>query len=233
MPIDLVLDFTEQTLQAVQYIHSLGYIHRDLKPGNILIGERGGENHGRTVKVADFGLARAMSLPVRPMTKEIQSLPYRAPEIMLENLLYSSSVDMWSLGVIIYEMLMGHRMFNGYSEIEYLIEVMRRKGTPNAGDITQYAKFKGLLKISPLLPRFEKPKQGPTNNSSTADSASEDGDDHEKQKLAYGFADLIEQLTALDPVKRPSAKQALRILKTIRNEFQAECFEADYYEPSD
>ena len=55
MPIDLVLDFTEQTLQAVQYIHSLGYIHRDLKPGNILIGERGGENHGRTVKVADFG----------------------------------------------------------------------------------------------------------------------------------------------------------------------------------
>lgn len=50
---------------------------------------------------------------------------------MLDNLLYSNTVDMWSIGVIIYEMLTGYRMFIANSEIEYLLEVMQRKGTPD------------------------------------------------------------------------------------------------------
>ena len=173
-----------------------------------------------------------MTFPIRPMTKEIQSLPYRAPEIMLDNMLYSSSVDMWSIGVIIYEMLMGHRLFQGVSEIEYLIEVMRRKGTPKANDIAQYPKYKNLLKIGILLPKFEKPlSSGMLMDHPSHDSFEDESS--EKSKLAYGFADFIEQLTSIDPVKRPSARQAIRILKTIRNEYQAECFGGeDWYEPT-
>ena len=67
MPIDQVIDFSEQIFQAIDHIHSLGYLHRDIKPGNILIGEEGSRikdgSHttGRQVKVADFGLSRAMN----------------------------------------------------------------------------------------------------------------------------------------------------------------------------
>ena len=66
---------------------------------------------------------------------------------MLDNLEYSFSVDMWSMGVMIFKMLTGNEMFNASSEIEYLIEVMRMKGTPNAVDTNFYHKFKTLLKI--------------------------------------------------------------------------------------
>ena len=89
------------------------------------------------------------------MSKEIQTLHWRAPELMLDNLEYSFSVDMWSIGVIVYEMLTGKLMFNVQSEMEYLIEVMRMKGTPNAVNTDYYTKFKTLLKIGPLLPKFK------------------------------------------------------------------------------
>ena len=74
---------------------------------------------------------------------------------MLDNLEYSFSVDMWSMGVMIFKMLTGKEMFNAASEIEYLIEVMKMKGTPNAVDTNFYHKFKTLLKIGSLLPQFK------------------------------------------------------------------------------
>ena len=161
MPIDQVIDFTEQIFHAVNHIHELGYLHRDLKPANILIGKEdsrtinGDPSTGRAVKVADFGLSRQVSFPLKPLTKEIQTLHYRAPEIMLDNLEYSYSVDMWSMGVMIYYMLTGKDMFYAHSEIEYLIEVIKRKGTPNSVETNYYKKFTTLLKIGPLLPDFK------------------------------------------------------------------------------
>jgi len=59
-----------------------------------------------------------MPLPPTMMTKEIQTLYYRAPEIILDNLQYSNAVDMWSIGVTVYEMLTGQVMFSGTSEID-------------------------------------------------------------------------------------------------------------------
>ena len=53
---------------------------------------------------------------------------------------------------MIYYMLTGKDMFDAHSEIEYLLEVMRRKGTPNLVELNYYFKFKALLKFSPLLP---------------------------------------------------------------------------------
>jgi serine/threonine protein kinase len=68
--------------------------------------------------VGDFGLSRFLALPGRPMTKEVSTLWYRAPEVLLNNLAYSHPIDIWSVGTIIYEMLNGTKMFKGMSEIE-------------------------------------------------------------------------------------------------------------------
>lgn len=74
-------------------------MHRDLKPQNLLI------DHEGYLKLADFGLARSFGVPVRTFTHEVVTLWYRAPEILLGTKLYSTAVDVWSLGCIFAEMV--------------------------------------------------------------------------------------------------------------------------------
>ena len=69
------------------------------------------------------------------MSKEIQTLHYRAPEVMLDNLSYSSAIDVWSVGVIVFEMLTGKKMFPACSEIEFIIQLMKLKGTPTKSNL--------------------------------------------------------------------------------------------------
>ena len=58
------------------------------------------------------------------------TLWYRAPEVILDNLEYTASIDLWSAGVIIFEMLTGQYMFQGNSEIDMLFKIFHLKGTP-------------------------------------------------------------------------------------------------------
>ena len=74
-------------------------MHRDLKPQNLLIDKNG------NIKLADFGLARAFGLPVKTYTHEVVTLWYRAPEIILIKKDYDFSVDIWSIGCILFELL--------------------------------------------------------------------------------------------------------------------------------
>jgi serine/threonine protein kinase len=100
-PLDqrLVCSFVRQLLVGIDYCHSHGVIHRDLKPGNILIDKAG------NLKIADFGLARAFAVPIKAYTHEVITLWYRAPEILLGAKQYSLGVDMWSVGCIFAEMI--------------------------------------------------------------------------------------------------------------------------------
>ena len=100
-PLDqrLVASFVMQLLRGIDYCHSHGVIHRDLKPGNILIDVEG------NLKIADFGLARAFAVPIKAYTHEVITLWYRAPEILLGSRQYSLGVDMWSVGCIFAEMI--------------------------------------------------------------------------------------------------------------------------------
>lgn len=83
-------------------------LHRDLKPQNLLINRA-----TMAVKLADFGLARNFSLPLRAYTHEVVTLWYRAPEILLGGAIYTSAVDMWSVGCIFAELASGRPLFPG------------------------------------------------------------------------------------------------------------------------
>ena len=98
LPLDQVKEFTYQILNGISYCHAHRVMHRDLKPQNLLIDNKG------TVKLADFGLARAFGLPVKTYTHEVVTLWYRAPEILLGQKQYSTPVDLWSVGCIMTEM---------------------------------------------------------------------------------------------------------------------------------
>ena len=95
------------------YCHSQRIFHRDLKPNNILVHKEKME-----IRIADFGLARAYSLPLKPYTHEVVTLWYRAPEILLGAKEYSLGVDSWSIGCIFYELVHNKIFLAGDSEID-------------------------------------------------------------------------------------------------------------------
>ncbi|CAG8756698.1 2551_t:CDS:2, partial [Acaulospora morrowiae] len=110
------------------YCHSHGILHRDLKPQNLLI------DSTETLKLADFGLARVhpgRPSSGRPLTHEVVTLWYRAPELLLGSPFYSTEVDMWSVGCIFGELLTSFALFPGESEIDQLFKIFWVLGTPN------------------------------------------------------------------------------------------------------
>eukprot|EP00834_Sanchytrium_tribonematis_P001993 NODE_54_length_30443_cov_1.442954.p18 type:complete len:234 gc:universal NODE_54_length_30443_cov_1.442954:19371-18670(-) len=119
LPHSTIKKFASQLLDAMAFAHSRRCIHRDLKPQNILVDDQ--EN----LKVADFGLARAVGVPMRTYTHEVVTLWYRAPEIMLGAKQYGFGIDSWSVGCIIGELLNKKfdPVFRGDSEIDQLWKI--------------------------------------------------------------------------------------------------------------
>lgn len=114
-----------QILRATEFLHSKKILHRDLKPQNILI-----DDVTLEVKVADFGLSRVYSVPVRSYTKEVLTLWYKAPELLLGTSEYSAGVDIWSIGCIFGELYTKKPLFQCDSEMEMISKVFSAVGEP-------------------------------------------------------------------------------------------------------
>uniref|UniRef100_A0A493U0B8 cyclin-dependent kinase n=1 Tax=Anas platyrhynchos platyrhynchos TaxID=8840 RepID=A0A493U0B8_ANAPP len=151
--------FMFQLLRGLAYCHGRKILHRDLKPQNLLINERG------ELKLADFGLARAKSVPTKTYSNEVVTLWYRPPDVLLGSTEYSTPIDMWGVGCIHYEMVTGRPMFPGSTVKEELHLIFRLLGTPTEDTwpgITSNEEFKAYnftqYRAQPLInhaPRLE------------------------------------------------------------------------------
>uniref|UniRef100_A0A672JF00 mitogen-activated protein kinase n=1 Tax=Salarias fasciatus TaxID=181472 RepID=A0A672JF00_SALFA len=110
-----------QILRGLKYIHSADIIHRDLKPSNLAV------NEDCELKILDFGLARHTD---DEMTGYVATRWYRAPEIMLNWMHYNMTVDIWSVGCIMAELLTGKTLFPGSDHIDQLKLIMKLVGIP-------------------------------------------------------------------------------------------------------
>lgn len=120
LPARTVKHLLYQLLEGLVHCHKRRIMHRDLKPSNLLI-----DSEGKQLKIADFGLARSFGLPMKSYTHEVVTLWYRAPEILLGQKLYTTAVDMWSVGCIFYEMAHKRSLFLGDSEIGQIFKIFK------------------------------------------------------------------------------------------------------------
>jgi len=111
LPTDKVLDIVAQTASALQAAHAAGLVHRDIKPGNLLITPDG------RVKITDFGIARiADQVPLTATGQVMGTVQYLSPE-QASGHPASPSTDIYSLGIVAYEALAGKRPFTGESQV--------------------------------------------------------------------------------------------------------------------
>ncbi len=109
LPIAQALAYTHEILEALRFAHRHGIIHRDIKPHNILIGER--------LKVTDFGIARAGASQMTEAGSIMGTAQYLSPE-QARGAPVTASSDLYSVGIVLYEMLTGKVPFTGDSAIE-------------------------------------------------------------------------------------------------------------------
>jgi negative regulator of PHO system len=120
-----IKSFMFQLLKGIAFCHENRVLHRDLKPQNLLINNKG------QLKLADFGLARAFGIPVNTFSNEVVTLWYRAPDVLLGSRQYNTSIDIWSAGCIMAEMYTGRPLFPGTTNEDQLQRIFRLLGTPS------------------------------------------------------------------------------------------------------
>lgn len=178
-----IRNFLTQVLQGLAHMHRNGYFHRDLKPENLLV-------TNDVIKIADFGLVREVS-SVPPYTDYVSTRWYRAPEVLLQSSSYTPAIDMWAVGAILAELFTLCPIFPGESETDQLYKICCVLGAP---DWTAFPEAKNITQLinisySEILP---------ANLSELIPTASREA------------IDLITQLCSWDPLKRPTAEQALQ-----------------------
>ncbi|XP_013775523.1 serine/threonine-protein kinase NLK-like [Limulus polyphemus] len=132
---DHVKVFLYQILRGLKYLHSAHILHRDIKPGNLLV------NSNCVLKICDFGLARVEEPDEsRHMTQEVVTQYYRSPELLMGAKHYFSAVDMWSVGCIFAELLGRKILFQAQTPIQQLELITDLLGTPLLEDMDHACK---------------------------------------------------------------------------------------------
>jgi cyclin-dependent kinase 7 len=177
--------YMKQLLQGMVYCHAQFVLHRDLKPGNLLI------TSGGVLKLTDFGLARTFGAEQEVLSPEAVTIWYRPPELLFGATKYTTSADMWSVGCIFAEMWLGRALFATeapHTELSQLRTIFSFLGTP-------VEKEWPALKKLPLFVEFESRPPAPFEMTFAG--------------LPADAIDLLKQLLVMNPSKRISAAEAL------------------------
>jgi len=132
------VDFVLQTCEALAVAHAMGVVHRDLKPSNLFVSE--GPDGLPFVKVLDFGISKAADAVEHGVTttSDVLGSPgYMSPEQMRATRDVDARADIWSLGMILWEMLVGSPMFGGATFPEVCSNVLNGKFVPLAAEAKQ------------------------------------------------------------------------------------------------
>ncbi|KQJ92528.1 cyclin-dependent kinase B1-1 [Brachypodium distachyon] len=183
LPTQVVKSFLYQLCKGIAHCHGHGVLHRDLKPQNLLVDKEKG-----VLKIADLGLSRAFTVPMKSYTHEIVTLWYRAPEVLLGATHYSTGVDVWSIGCIFAEMVRRQALFTGDSELQQLLHIFRMLGTPTE------EQWPG---VTALRDWHEYPQWKPQSLARAVPTLEPEG------------LDLLSRMLRFDPANRISARAAL------------------------
>lgn len=180
--------FLYQILRGLKYIHSANVLHRDLKPSNLLI------NGNCDLKICDFGLARVADPNLDDaglLTEYVATRWYRAPEIMLNSRGYSKSIDIWSVGCILAEMISGRPIFPGRHYLDQLSLILRVVGSPRIEDLDwiRNQRARDYLLSLPASPRIPWSQRYPTGSAKALD--------------------LLDAMLTMNPRQRITVEQAL------------------------
>ncbi|VVT53723.1 uncharacterized protein SAPINGB_P003717 [Magnusiomyces paraingens] len=178
------------TLRGLHHCHRSFVLHRDLKPNNLLVAPDG------QIKLADFGLARAMAVPREAMTPLVVTRWYRAPELCLGARFYTGAIDIWSVGAIFAELMLRTPYLPGEDDAKQAILTFKALGTPTEQTWPGITQLDGYKSLEPSIEKFPAPRRADLQHLFLAASDT--------------ALDLLQGMLTLCPSKRLNTKQALK-----------------------
>ena len=206
---DHIQYFVYQILRGLKAVHSAKVLHRDLKPGNLLV------NKNCDLKICDFGLARGVDAgdpaSQQVLTEYVVTRWYRAPELLVENETYGPAIDIWSVGCILAEFLGRKALFPGRDYLQQLRLIVETLGAPSKEDLSMINNPQAVEYIRALPKRDRVPFEKLYPNAS-------------KEAI-----DLLSKMLVFDPRKRITAAESLEheylaALHNVNDEPDAEVF---------
>ncbi|KAJ1614918.1 serine/threonine protein kinase KKIALRE [Cryptosporidium canis] len=236
LPLEIIKICIYQLLSALKKCHSMGIIHRDVKPENILVNDS--KNMDLELKLCDFGFARFVNqnksyssqlkdslsnsadnlcAASRPLTSYVSTRWYRAPELLVKSAEYGPGIDIWAVGCIMAELIDGEPLFPGTSDVDQLYLIRNTIGKlddDNQVILESHKKLYDAYKkhiyngfISGSNSRYN--SEPSTSNSVIPPHQIMSIKERYGKKVDIIALDFLEKSLTIDPKKRPDCQELI------------------------